>query len=439
MKRFLSTALVGVVCFVLGVAFQTVLRLAPRARAAAPQRDLDNETGTASTGDPVRPRAAVGVWVRDRRESRRQGAAAGRAHAETCGRTKILQSRRGARQARGSRASYSLVDVRDGHNVIDWFPQDHPSPMPPIIKNGPAAGTGNTGRGCGSCHLPNGKGRPENAPPAGLPVAYFMRQLQDFKNGLRRSADPRKPNTNTMIELAKVMSDEEMRLSAEYFAAIKWTPWIRVVESDLVPKTRIVGNLFLAATHDRTEPIAGRIIEVPEDLEQAETLRNPRSGFIAYVPPGSVEKGRDLVTTGGMRIVGNEIIQGKTTPCVTCHGLDLMGVADVPPIAGRSPSYIVRQVWDIQQGTRNGAAVQLMKQAIANLNGEDLVSIAAYVSSRVPPRLAFPNLELEELTEDQITTAPSRMTLTAASAETARTATLVRPPSRYAAAGRDMK
>ena len=291
-----------------------------------------------------------------------------------------------ARQARGSRASYSLVDVRDGHNVIDWFPQDHPSPMPPIIKTGPAAGTGNTSRGCGSCHLPNGKGRPENAPPAGLPVAYFMRQLQDFRNGLRRSADPRKPNTNTMIELAKVMTDEEMRLSADYFAAIKWTPWIRVIETDLVPKTRIVGNLFLPAAQEKTEPIAGRIIELPEDLEQAETLRNPRSGFIAYVPPGSVEKGRDLVTTGGMRVVGNEIIQGKITPCVTCHGLDLMGVADVPPIAGRSPSYIARQVWDIQQGTRNGAAVQLMKQAIVNLNEDDLVAISAYVSSQFPPR-----------------------------------------------------
>jgi cytochrome c553 len=155
-----------------------------------------------------------------------------------------------------------------------------------------------------------------------------------------------------------------------------------------VPKTRIVGNLYLAPNHERTEPINGRIIEVPEDMEQAETLRNPRSGFVAYVPPGSVEKGRDLVTTGGMRLVGNEIVQGKTTPCVTCHGLDLMGVADVPPIAGRSPSYIVRQVWDIQQGARNGAAVQLMKQAIANLNGDDLVAIAAYVSSRVPPRNA---------------------------------------------------
>jgi len=115
-----------------------------------------------------------------------------------------------------------------------------------------------------------------------------------------------------------------------------------------------------------------------------------------------------------MRVVGNEIIQGKTTPCVTCHGLDLMGVADVPPIAGRSPSYIVRQIWDIQQGTRNGAAVQLMKQAVAQLNGEDLVAIAAYVSSRQPPRYS-----------NTVT-----MTLTADRPETTSTAARVRPPSR---------
>jgi cytochrome c553 len=155
-----------------------------------------------------------------------------------------------------------------------------------------------------------------------------------------------------------------------------------VVETDLVPTTRIVGNLFLPTSEERTEPIAGRIVEVPEREEQTELYRNPRVGFVAYVPPGSVEKGKDLVTTGGMRVVGNTIIQGKTTPCVTCHGLDLMGVADVPPIAGRSPSYIVRQMWDVQQGTRNGAAVQLMKIAIARLTTEDLVSVAAYVSSR---------------------------------------------------------
>jgi cytochrome c553 len=213
-----------------------------------------------------------------------------------------------------------------------------------------------------------------------------MRQIQDFRNGLRRTADPRKPNTNTMIDLAKAMTDDEVAAAAQYFSAIKWAPWIRVVETEMVPKTRISGNLFLPTERVKSEPIAGRIIEVPEDEAQAETLRNPHSGFVAYVPVGSIEKGRDLVTTGGMKVVGNTIVPGKTTPCLTCHGLDLMGVADVPPIAGRSPSYIVRQIWDMQQGTRNGAAAQLMKMAIAKLTEDDLVAIAAYVSSRVPPR-----------------------------------------------------
>jgi cytochrome c553 len=287
------------------------------------------------------------------------------------------------RHLAGSAATYSLVDVRDGQNVIDWFPGDHP-PMPNVVAHGPAK-LGKSTRGCGSCHLPNGKGRPENAPPAGLPAAYFIRQIHDFRSGLRHSADPRKPNTNTMIDLAKAMTDDELKQAAEYFGAMKWTPWVRVVETNVVPKTRIAGNLFLAADHTRSEPIAGRIIEVPEDLEQAETYRNPHSGFVAYVPVGSLKKGKDLVTTGGMRVVGNQIVQGKTVACGTCHGIDLMGVADVPPIAGRSPSYIARQIWDMQQGARNGASAQLMKLVVANLTGEDLVAIAAYVASRVLP------------------------------------------------------
>ena len=139
-----------------------------------------------------------------------------------------------------------------------------------------------------------------------------------------------------------------------------------------------------AAEKEKTEPIAGRIIELPENEELAETYRSPRSGFIAYVPTGSVKKGMDLVTTGGAKIVGNQFIQGKTTPCITCHGPDLMGVADVPPIAGRSPSYMVRQLFDIQQGTRPTQPPQLMKFIVANLTKEDMVAIAAYVSSRKP-------------------------------------------------------
>jgi cytochrome c553 len=185
-----------------------------------------------------------------------------------------------------------------------------------------------------------------------------------------------------MIDLAKGLSDDELKAAAEYFSSIPFTPWVRVVETDMVPKTRISGNLFLPIEKEMTEPIGNRIIEVPENEEQAETYRNPHSGFVAYVPKGSLAKGKDIATTGGARIEGSEFIPGKSTPCITCHREDLLGAGDSPPIAGRSPSYIARQMWDIQQGTRNGEPAQLMKMAITNLTPDDLIAVAAYVASQ---------------------------------------------------------
>ena len=169
------------------------------------------------------------------------------------------------------------------------------------------SGTGRTGpgrtdpevRACALCHYPNGKGRAENAPIAGYPVAYFIQQMNDFKNGNRKSADPKKANTNAMIAIAKAMTDEEIKATAEYFGSMPWTPWIKVVETETVPKTRIAGGLFLALDGDEKEPLGKRIIEVPENTEATEMYRNPRSGFIAYAPPGSIKKGEALVTSGG--------------------------------------------------------------------------------------------------------------------------------------------
>src|SRR5205823_15127281 len=130
----------------------------------------------------------------------------------------------------------------------------------------------------------------------GQPAAYVVRQLEDFAAGRRISADPRKPNTVTMAKLAAAMSSAEMKEAADYFAACAWVAWVRVVEADVVPKTKITNNLFIPV--DGTEPIAGRIVEVPEDEDQSGLLRNPRSGFVAYVPKGSVERGRNLAERG---------------------------------------------------------------------------------------------------------------------------------------------
>ena len=291
------------------------------------------------------------------------------------------------RHVEGSEIEMSLAEIRRVQNgaagVVDWFPHDHVNPMPAIIKQGPAA-LGKDSRACGSCHLSDGSGRPENASPAGLPAAYIVRQLNDFKNDLRHSADPRKGNSNTMVMLAKAMTDDEIRTAAAYFAAVTWRPHVQVVETDLVPKTRIQGELFIPTAKELTEPTGNRIIEVPTDVEANQTLRNSRGTWIAYVAKGTVEKGKDLVTTGGMKIVNGQIVQGKTTACGTCHGIDLMGVPpDVPPLAGRSPSYLAREIYDIQQGARTGSNsnVPLMKMVVTNLLPDDIVNITAYLAS----------------------------------------------------------
>jgi len=221
--------------------------------------------------------------------------------------------------------------------------------------------------------------------PAGLPASYIVRQLNDFKNDLRHSADPRKGNSNTMVMLAKAMTDDEIRTAAAYFAAVTWRPHVQVVETRLVPKTVIQGELFIPQAKELTEPIGNRIIEVPANVEENQTLRSARGQWIAYVPVGAIAKGKVLVTTGGMRIVNDQIVQGKSTACATCHGLALMGIApDVPPITGRSPSYLAREMFDIQQGARNGSNsnVALMRMVVEKLTPEDILNIAAYLATR---------------------------------------------------------
>jgi cytochrome c553 len=242
--------------------------------------------------------------------------------------------------------------------------------MPEIVAHGRRPEV----RACALCHYPNGKGRAENAPIAGYPVAYFIQQMNDFKNGNRKSAEPRKANTNVMIAIAKAMTDEEIKAAAEYFGSMPWTPWIKVVETEMAPKTRISGGLFLALEGNEKEPIGKRIIEVPESTEATEVFRNPRSGFIAYVPAGSVKKGQALASS----------TRGKSPACSACHGGDLKGLGPIPGIAGRSPSYLVRQMYDMQAGARKGAWTPLMTEVVKQLSDDDMLEIAAYVASLQP-------------------------------------------------------
>ena len=206
--------------------------------------------------------------------------------------------------------------------------------------------------------------------PAGLPAAYVLQQLQAFRNGTRKSADPRKANANEMIQIARHMTEAEMKITADYYSSIARRPWITVVETDTAPRTRAgVNGLFVPLPGNEREPLGQRIVEVPENPEFTERLRSPRSGYVAYVPVGSVARGEEIVTKGG----------GKTVQCTLCHGPNLRGLANVPGIADLPASYIVRQLYDVQAGARESP---LMKPVVAKLNEDDMIAIAAYLASK---------------------------------------------------------
>jgi cytochrome c553 len=267
-----------------------------------------------------------------------------------------------------SAVGLSEAQVRDAFNVPDWHPDNHPT-APGIVMHGrkPAVIS------CGYCHLPNGQGKPENASLAGLPAAYIIQQIADFRSGARVSADPKLMPPSRMDAVAKAATDDEVKAAAEYFAELELKPWIRVIEAATVPKTHVAGYMLVPDASGGLEPIGPRIVETPENVAQTE-LRDSGSGFIAYVPPGSIGRGERLVKTGS----------GRTTPCGTCHGADLKGLGPVPRLAGRSPSYLVRQLYDFRRGTRAGLWSPLMQGVIRDLTPEDIVDIAAYTASQKP-------------------------------------------------------
>ena len=275
-----------------------------------------------------------------------------------------LEDNSAVRKVPGSTKSYTQGQLDDLYNPPDWFPDEH-APMPRVVQHGSGTAT----PGCASCHLASGLGHPESANLTGLSAGYILRQLTDFQGGLRM--DPR----HRMSDIAKGLSDEDARQAGEWFASLKPNVWEKVVETDTVPETYVnEGHRRYIRPGGGMEPIGHRIIELPQDALRV-TSRDPHSGFIAYVPVGSIARGEELVTTGG---------SGKTFACSICHGPSLNGLGEVPRIAGHSPTYIVRQLYGFQTGARTSGMAQLMKAVVAQMSDDDMIAVAAYVASRTP-------------------------------------------------------
>jgi cytochrome c553 len=275
----------------------------------------------------------------------------------------------------GSTKSYTDTQINRITSTVDWFPDTHPAPPAPVIS-----GKEGAYRACGVCHLIDGRGKPDTADLAGLPVAYFLQQLADMRDDHRRASIPH-ASLADMIPVAKALLATEAdaadaKLAAEYFQSIAPKQSTRVIESDTVPVTHPgPHNVQLVDPSGAKEPIGLRIIEIPADLNRT-MLRDATSGFVAYVPTGSIKRGELLATTGSA---------GKTLPCFSCHGAGLKGNGDMfPPLAGRSPTATARQLYDFKSGTRDGRFAPIMKPVVAHLTDQDIIDLTAYIASLQP-------------------------------------------------------
>lgn len=267
-----------------------------------------------------------------------------------------------------SKESFTAARIADRFDPPDWHPEDH-GPMPDIVAKGRKPDV----IACAFCHTPTGQGRPENAPIAGLPEAYFRQQLLDMRSGARQPVGPKEYAPNqAMAKLAHALKDTDIDESAKYFAQQKLRRHVWVVESLRIPRAEPAAWIYQEV--GGTEDLDGRLLEVTNALDRHER-RDDRLEYTAYAPPGALLLGKRLVTAAE---------GGKTQKCATCHGPRFQGIENVPALAGRSPSYLLRQLLAFQHGLRKNEAGKQMAPVVEKLELPDMVAIAAYLGSLYP-------------------------------------------------------
>jgi cytochrome c553 len=258
---------------------------------------------------------------------------------------------------KGSRVTVDAAVLHDRAQAVNWFPQDQPPPPPRVLK----AKAGEFA--CAYCHMPNGVGHPQNVSIAGLSDDYVVAQFAAFRSGQRKAAQPGYIPNNSMTRVAGQVSEAEVAELAAYYSKLPYRSLIRVREVAMAPKVRAVG-LVWERVPGPAEPIAGRIVELMDNPEDS-IRHNPRGRSTAFVPPGSIARGRRTAAELG---------------CMACHTQLLGGWGP-----GRSPSYIVRQLLAFRNRARTDPGAETMQPIADQLSLDDMVAVAAWMGAGARP------------------------------------------------------
>lgn len=261
----------------------------------------------------------------------------------------------------GSTVTYTQAQLKDLDDA-DWFPADHP-PAPQIVREGrkPAMP-------CAECHLISGVGVPATASLDSLPKAYILEQIAAFRAGERGMGGPK--TAHDMVEEARALAPADLQQAADYFSRVKFVSRVHVVETATVPKTEWRYFVLAPGKGGAREEIGERIIETPVNFEDYSRY-DGRGEYVAYVPPGSIAAGAKIAAQG----------TGTAAACASCHGAKLQGVGDIPYLAGRSPTYLVRELILFRLGRRTNAGAAPMRTEVSHLRLKDMINVAAYAAS----------------------------------------------------------
>ena len=338
-KRYARAVVLGVTCFALGAVFQRMCDASEtcdsagsadhRVGAEAGVRITEQE-GCGLRVDSIRSPAAVGMRIQRRPSPATRPPASPSDPESAPERTLWSRPRRGGRReqrhvfARGrprrsqrdrlvSRRPPADAQRRRARSGADGEGDSRMRLVSPAKRQGTS----------GKCAAGGAAGRLYHAAVARLPRGPAMHRRPEEAEHAHDDRPGESPDRQAMNAVCGISSPRSR--GRRGFA---WSR--RTCCGDADP-----GNLFLPVEKSPTEPIAGRIIEVPEDLYQAETYRNPHSGWVAYVPVrAACQKGQDLVTTGH-RIVDNKIVQSQDN---RLHHLPQCWISRVVAVVPASPA-----------------------------------------------------------------------------------------------------
>ena len=277
---------------------------------------------------------------------------------------------------------------------------------------------------CVTCHGANGEGKEAlNAPKiAGLPDWYVVRQLNNFKNGIR-GVHAKDIYGQQMRPMAMTLAnDEAVRNVTAYLASLKGISTAKPVAVKAstvvtVVTTPVSEPLYApcASCHgsegEGNQKLGAPRLAGQHDWYLKRQLRNWRSGirgthsedvYGMQMRPMAMTLANDAALNKVVKFIGTlsgaplkTSIQGNTgagkssyVTCIACHGAQGEGnkALNAPKIAGLPDWYIARQLRSFKKGIRgthqkDTYGMQMRPMAMTLANDEAIDNVAAYIAT----------------------------------------------------------